>query len=188
MNVPRQKHADSRRRPETMHPSRTSTGMTPSSTLHGSRRRREKHTACRAKPNGNMPREAASKRSTGGAINSSLAWPIARTAPTSQARSSRSRSAASSQIHSGSTIWAAVSISGSRIAGTGIIREPRPMVRPGLTATATRALSGPARGEMTRVQPARRAEIDTRRWCAIRPTASELLSPRELDLKDKEAS
>ena len=53
-----------------------------------------KHTGCRARPNGNTPREAASKRSIGGATNSSRAWSIARTAPTSRARSSRSRSAA----------------------------------------------------------------------------------------------
>src|SRR6266481_7078792 len=97
----------------------------------GSRAQRERHIGSQAKPNGNMQRAEARKQSTGGEISFNPAWPIARIAMRSQPPSNRSRLAALSQIRLDCTIWAAVSISGSRTAGTRITRALRQTVQRG---------------------------------------------------------
>src|SRR5258708_8491817 len=108
----------------------------PSNLSLGLRVQRERRTGFQAKQNGSMPHAEARKQSAGGVINFNQAWPIARIARTLQPPSNRSRSAALSQIRLDCMIWVAVSISGSRTAGTKITRALRRMGRHGSRADA----------------------------------------------------
>src|SRR5262245_8168343 len=136
----------------------------------GSRTPPKSRTGFPAKPNGNSPRAAAPRPSTGGASRCNRAWPTVRTAAT-PAPNSRQRSAASSPTRLASTTWAAGSISGSRIAGTRPIRAPRRTARPGLAEIARRMWSAPAPGGTMRAMCGRPTETATTPMSAIRPTA-----------------
>src|SRR5258706_16081598 len=127
----------------------------PSNLSLGLRVQRERRTGFQAKQNGSMPHAEARKQSTGGVINFNQAWPIARIARTLQPPSNRSRPAALSQIRLDCMIWVAVSISGSRTAGTKITRALRQMVRHGSRADAPHTSSALVPGETMRGMSAR---------------------------------
>src|SRR5215471_15299708 len=139
----------------------------PSNSLPGFRVQHTSPIGSQAKPNGNMPREAERKRSTGGA---NPAPPIARIALTSLPPNNPSRSAVSSQIRLGFTTWAAALINGWRIVGTETITAHHPTVHRGSRATASRMSFAPAPGKMTRVMCGRPTATATTRTFGIQPT------------------
>ena len=133
------------------------------------RRNAESPTGFRARPNGNTRRGAARRPNIGGASSSARHGQLQELHGRGSRRTAGRRSAASSQIRSAFTTWAAASINGSRIAGTRPIRARHRTVRRGVRATAVHMSFGRAHGRTMRAMPARRTATATIPTFAIRP-------------------
>src|SRR6516162_1644578 len=144
--------------------------MMQSSMLNGFPGLRKKLIDFRARPNGNTARAQARRRNIGGGINLSPIWPTAKDAVQLTFPRRRSRSGASKQTHLAFMTWAATSISGCRIVGTGTIRMHRSTAQHGSTRTAAPTLFGQALGRTTQAIFDPQIAIIMILLCGIQPT------------------